>query len=283
MARADANLSACALAVKRFDRDRWFCGLFAPQARREDLFAVYAFNVELARVSEKVSEPMLGEIRLQWWREAIEGLYAGSARQHEVVLALKTAIARHDLDRELFDRLINARGTDLVTTPPDDLDALEAYARETSAPLMRLGLQILGLRDRLAEDAADAGGTAYALSGLLRATPHLIGEGRILLPAWTMSENGLTERDLMAGGGGAALVKTVQAVAKRARRRLDEARGHAGKVARQGVPALLPIALAASDLRRLARLGHDVFDPRLAERRGGRLVNATFRALAGRF
>jgi phytoene synthase len=126
LARADANLSACALAVKRYDRDRWFCGLFAPETRRDDLFGLYAFNVELGRVAEKVSEPLLGEIRLQWWREAIEGLYAGPVRRHEVVAALKTAIARHGLERGLFDRLIDARARDLIAAPPEDLDALEA-------------------------------------------------------------------------------------------------------------------------------------------------------------
>jgi NADH dehydrogenase [ubiquinone] 1 alpha subcomplex assembly factor 6 len=283
LARADANLSACALAVKRYDRDRWFCTLFAPEARRDDLFAIYAFNAELAGVSEKVSEPLLGEIRLQWWREAIEGLYGGSPRHHDVVLALKSAIGRHSLDRRLFERLIDGRASDLAKTPPEDLDALEIYARETSAPLMRLALQVLGVSGGAAEAAADAGATGYALSGLLRATPHLLSAGRVLLPAQVMAQTGLADRDLRAGQGGAALVETVRAVADRARRHVSEARMVAGEVPRQAVPALLPVALAASDLRRLARLGHGVFDPRLGERRGGRLVAATFRALRGRY
>jgi phytoene synthase len=148
---------------------------------------------------------------------------------------------------------------------------------------MRLALQILGVRDAASEAAADAGATGYALTGLLRATPHLLADGRVLLPAQTMREHGLSERDLKAGEGGAAVSRTVRAIADRARGHLREARGYAAKVPRQGAPALLPIALAASDLRYLARLGYDVFDPRLGERRGGRLVAATVRALAGRF
>jgi len=283
LARASSNLSACALAVKRFDRDRWFCALFAPAACREDLLALYAFNAELALVADKVSEPMLGEIRLQWWREAIEGIYGGSARRHDVVEALAGAIDRHDLKKEDFDRLIDARAADLETAPPADLVALEAYAHGTSVPLMRLSLEILGVREQAADAAAEAGAVGYALTGILRATGHLLAGGRVLLPASTMSQAGLAAGDLRAGRGGPALCEAARAVAELARRRIDEARKLSADVPRRAVPALLPVALAASDLRLMARHGHDVLDPRLAAGRGGRLAAATWRALQGRY
>jgi len=283
LVRAKTNLSACALAVKHQDRDRWFCSLFAPEDRREDLYALYAFNAELARVADKVSEPLLGEIRLQWWREAIEGLYGGQVRQHDVVLGLDRAIARHELDRGLFGRLIDARAADLEAAPPQDLAALDAYARETSVPLMQLALGVLGVRDGTADAAAETGATGYALVGLLRATSHLLAAGRILLPAATMVEARLGERDLRAGRGGVALADTARPVAELARRHIGDARALAGNVPRRAIAALLPVALAASDLERLARLDYDVLDPRIAERRGGRLLSATWRALSGRY
>ena len=283
MARADANLSACALSVKRYDRDRWFCSLFAAESRREDLFALYAFNTELARVAEKVSEPMLGDIRLQWWREAIDGIYAGTPRQHEVVLALATTIGRHDLDRALFDRLIDGRTRDLDKKPPDDLDALESYARETSAPLARLALQVLGARNDVTDRAVDFGATGFAITGLLRATPYLLRDGRVLLPTQTMIENGLSEGELQTGQMSDALSNSVKSIASRADQLLAQARALSTKVPRRGIPALLPVALAKHDLKRLSRLGFNVFDPRVVERTGGRLVSATWRALAGRY
>lgn len=282
LGRVDANLSACALAVKRYDRDRWFCALFAPSERREDLLALYAFNAELAGVAEKVSEPLLGDIRLQWWREAIDGLYGGATRHHDVVMGLEQAIARHDLDRALFDRLIDAREFDLSGKPPDTLEELETYALETSAPLMRLALGILDAGSDAASRAANAGGTAFALTGLLRATPYLLNAGRIMLPTQTMTQHGLTERELRAGRGGKAVADTVKAVADRAHHHLKEAYGFAAALPRRAVPALLPVSLAASDLARLTRLNYDVFDPRLAERGAGRMLNASARALFGR-
>ena len=66
--------------VRRHDRDRYQTALFAPADRREALFALYAFNYEIARVRETVTQPMLGQIRLQWWREVVEAAYAGAPR-----------------------------------------------------------------------------------------------------------------------------------------------------------------------------------------------------------
>ncbi len=81
-----AGLSPSAAIVRRHDRDRYQTALFAPSDRREALFALYAFNYEVARVRESVTQPMLGRIRLQWWREVVDAAYAGApARRHEIV------------------------------------------------------------------------------------------------------------------------------------------------------------------------------------------------------
>src|SRR5258707_10959945 len=107
-AKAD-RLSPVAALVRRHDHDRFQTVLFAPAARREALFALYAFNHEIARVRERVSEPTLGRIRLEWWREIIAAAYeSGPVRRHVVVELLTEAIREHALTREHFDRLIDA-------------------------------------------------------------------------------------------------------------------------------------------------------------------------------
>src|SRR5438552_2414075 len=128
-ARTD-RLSPVAALVRRHDRDRFQTVLFAPAARREALFALYAFNYEIARVRERVSEPTLGRIRLEWWREIIAAAYADSpVRRHDVVEALTDAIRGHGPPtREHFDRLIDAREKDLDDEAPTSLAALEDYA-----------------------------------------------------------------------------------------------------------------------------------------------------------
>ena len=109
----EAALSYCALEVRRHDPERFLTCLFAPAERREALFALYAFNQEVAKTRAIVSEPLLGEIRLTWWREAIAQIYEGTPLQHAVVRALAEAVRAHDLPRAPFDRLIEARGQDL--------------------------------------------------------------------------------------------------------------------------------------------------------------------------
>ena len=122
--------------------------MFAPVGSREALFALIAFNHEVARIPEAVSEPMLGRIRLQWWREVVEAVYAGApARRHEVAVPLADAIRACSLDRALLDRLLDARESDLEAEGPPDLAALERYAAATGG--LADGAYAAGLRCRL--------------------------------------------------------------------------------------------------------------------------------------
>src|SRR3954447_23588970 len=136
------SLSAPAAIVRRHDRDRYQTALFAPADRRESLFALYAFNYEVARVREAVTTPMLGQIRLQWWREIVDAAYAGTpARRHEVAQPLVAAIAGFGLSRTYFERIIDTRERDLDDAPPPNLTALVDYAEGTSSTLQFLALE----------------------------------------------------------------------------------------------------------------------------------------------
>src|SRR5215469_7228423 len=191
--------SAVAAIVRRHDRDRFQTALFAPAARREALFALYAFNYEIARVRESVTEPMLGQIRLQWWRENIAAAFdAAPARHHPVVEALSATIRDLALTREHFDRLIDAREADLSGEPPASLNALEDYGEASSTRLVYLALGALEVRDPVAGEAAHHIGIAYALAGLLRAMPFHARAGRCFIPIELARRIGLTEEDYRA-------------------------------------------------------------------------------------
>src|SRR6266436_5142279 len=232
-AKAD-RLSPVAALVRRHDHDRFQTVLFAPAARREALFALYAFNYEIARVRERVTEPTLGRIRLEWWRETIAAAYdGGPVRRHAVVEALTDAIREHALTREHFDRLIDVRERDLGGEAPASLAALEDYAEAASAPLIYLALEILGVHDLTERQAGFHVGIAYGLTGLLRAMPYQAHASRPLVPA---------------------------EVAAAASRHLALARGLRSAVARAALPALLPAIVAERYLRRLKRAGCDPFD-----------------------
>ncbi len=277
--------SALGRLVRRHDRDRFLTVLFAPAAARDALLALYAFNYEVAKTREMVTEPTLGRIRLQWWRDSLEAAYSGAAlRRHEVVEPLGRAIRDRALSRTHFEALIAAREGDLADEPPASLAALEAYAEASSARLVLLALEVLGEGGGAAQAAAREVGIAYALSGLLRAVPFHARAKRLYLPRDLVEAAQLDlARGLFELRPSPALKRVVGEVAVRARAHLLAARALRPQVPRAALPALLPAVLAAADLARLARAGYDPFAPGLARPDPWRGWRLTLASLRGRY
>lgn len=255
-----AGRSYCAEQVRQYDSDRYLTALFAPPDRREDLLALYAFNAEVARSREAVSEPMLGRIRLQWWREAIAECYGGDVPRHQVVGPLGDAIRRHGLSRYRFDALIDAREADWEPGPPESLAELVSYAEASSGGLTCLALEILGIRDAAAQAAGQLVGTAWALTGLMRALPFHLRQGRNILPRDVMARNGVDEGRLRELKPAENVSKAVEEISLTAMEKIKESRLVVAGKKSGALPALLPGALAEGYLCRLSRLGHDPFD-----------------------
>jgi NADH dehydrogenase [ubiquinone] 1 alpha subcomplex assembly factor 6 len=251
--------------VRAHDRDRFQTALFAPAERREALFALYAFNYEVARVRESVTQPMLGQIRLQWWREVVMAAYAGApARQHVVAGPLADLIARIALSREHFERIIDTRERDLADDPPADLAALEDYAEGTSARLLYLVVEALGVTGPAAVAAAGEVGIFYALAGLLRAMPYHAGPGRSYIPAELAERAGLDPNDYARRRDSPALRAIAAELAEAASSHLSAARRHCGRTSPDTRAALLPAVIAERFLARLRRAGYNPFAPELA-------------------
>lgn len=254
------GLSPCGALVQRHDRDRYLASLFAPAAARERLFALYAFNHEVAKTAEVVSEPMIGQIRLQWWREALDAIYEGRPpRQHEVVQPLAEAIRARALPRAPFEALLEAREFDLDPAPPETLAALRAYANGTSTGLLRLALDILGAEDAASRAAAGELGPAWAYLGLLRTLPLHARQKRCYLPADLMAEAGVDLREVFELRGSPALSAVCGRLLDEAERHLAASRRLSGEVPRRALPALLPARLAGLYLHQLRRAGGNPF------------------------
>jgi NADH dehydrogenase [ubiquinone] 1 alpha subcomplex assembly factor 6 len=254
-----------AQSLRQHDRDRYLTTLFAPAERRGDLIALYAFNFEVAKTREIVHEPLLGRIRLQWWRESIDAIYRGlPLRKHEVIEPLAASIRRHDLTRYHFDRLIDAREADIEEESPASLAALELYAEDTAARLVRLALEILDARDEAAGEAGRHLGIAWALTGLLRALPVHARLRRLSLPADLIAESGLDVARFLELQPSPALSQIVEQLAERAREHITAARAEQAAIPRQAQAALLIGTLADSHLARIAGAGYDPFARDLA-------------------
>lgn len=181
--------------VRQHDPDRFLLSLFTRHKSRAALWALYAFNYEIAKTREVVSDTTIGLIRLQWWRDAIAEIYDGrTVRQHEVVTPLAQAIKQYQLPRDLFDNLIYAREFDLEGAAPANLSGLIKYCELTNVPLTQLALKIIEQEDN--DTAVVDISLRYALIGVIRAVPHMINSHHILLPQDILDKYDLSPQKL---------------------------------------------------------------------------------------
>ncbi|MCW5770270.1 MAG: squalene/phytoene synthase family protein [Rhodospirillaceae bacterium] len=251
-----SSLEHCADEVRRADYDRYLTTLFAPAAARPGLFALYAFNQEIAKVRDTVTEPVLGQIRLQWWREAITEIYVGKVRAHPVVEALAAALATGPRPDEAdFARLIEGREFDLAGRAPGTMAELEAYCTETSSALLWTAARLLGIEDGETRAALVPLGIAWALIGLARAIPFHARARRRFVPDDVAEAAGLSEEALFEGKADEAVGRAASALVEAAHGHLSAMRDRAGRVAPPARSLLLLAPLAGAYAKRLSRYG----------------------------
>ncbi|MDB5645055.1 phytoene/squalene synthase family protein [Methylobacterium sp.] len=248
----------CEALVREGDPDRYFATLFAPLSARPHLFALIAFSLTIARVREAASNPMAGEIRLQWWRDALQGEARGDVKANPVAAALDDAIVKRKLGRQPFVDLIDARVFDLYEDPMPRVNDLEGYCGETASALIRLGALVLcdGGEPGGAAAAGHAG-VAYGVTGLLRALPWHSRGGQVYLPADILKTYGVTREDIVTGRGGPGLVGATADLRALARRHLKAYEAARATIAPAARPAFLPVALVEPYLAAMERPGYD--------------------------
>ena len=243
--------------AREADPDRSIAASFAPRGPRADLFALYAFNAELARVAELVSEPGLGAIRLQWWREAIERAANGEATGHPVADAVGDLLGRGKVSRERIVGLIDARGFDVETRIMPDGAALDAYLHDTAAALFALAAETMGVKNASVEQAATAGGTAYGLTGLMRALPVHAARGLVFLPADQLRRHGITPEQLFSGRTSDGLGQLLAELRATAREALREAEALIAELDISARTAFVPLSLVDPYLAAMEKSGRD--------------------------
>jgi 15-cis-phytoene synthase len=253
---ADAS-GYCAELVRAADRDRYLAALFAPAERRAALYALYAFNSEVARVREVAREPLPGEIRLQWWTDVLRGERGGEAAANPVAAALLASIERYQLPSDQLIALVEARRFDLYDEPMATLDELETYASKTSSVLFSQASRILSGTD--AEAVAEPAGRAYTFAGLIRALPMQAARHQLYLPDELIERHTVKMADIFAGRSSPGLNACLAELRNAARRHLAAAREQLRTLPREALPAFLPLALVGPALDRLEH--SDAFAP----------------------
>ncbi len=221
------DLTSCAALVERGDPLRFRTAMMAPLEARKKLFVLYAFNVEVSRAPWVTKEPMIAEMRLQWWRDVLEEIAGGGpVRRHEVATPLADFLTPAQARR--LDELVAARRWDIYKDPFEDEAGFARYIDQTAGHLMLTAAEMLGAVD---ENTVRQAGYAAGVAAWLQALPALEAAGRVPLLDGTPSG--------------------VAGLAREGAQALDAARRARGGIARACVPALL-LATAATPVLRHA-------------------------------
>ena len=250
-------VSYCAELVRSADRDRYIATLFAPAPNRNALYALYAFNVEVAHVRNRAREAAPGEIRLQWWHEVLGGERHGEAMASPVAASLLNAIEQHRLPVNVLLALLEARRFDLYDEPMRTIAELEDYALKTASALLAMAGQILGVDAAM---AARPVGIAYAVTQTLAALPAYAARRQLYLPMELLDCHGVDAADVFARRSSPALNQAAADLRRLARGHLAAAANKLRALPKQALPAFLPIAPLRGSLDRLDR--SDVFSPK---------------------
>lgn len=234
-----------------------------PEPHREPIQALYAFNADVASVRDRAREPAPGEIRLQWWVDAIKGSGHGAVQQNPIADGLLTAIATYKLPAGVaLQRLIAARRFDLYDDPMPDVPSFEGYAGETVSVLYQLSAMILnGGAEIETGDAAGHLGVAQALIGHLRALGLNASRGRIFLPWSIFAANGVKEGEMFAGQVSEGLLAAHAQVIDVAREHLGKAEAAIAQLPKPLRPAFAQVTLQRIYLRQVERQSSTPFAP----------------------
>jgi phytoene synthase len=245
---ATVNIDAVRSSARLNAPDRYYAALFAPAAVRDDLIALAAFDGEIARVGQIVSDAALGEIRVAWWRDALVGGGQASELSGNPVLdQFADVVRRHQLSHAALDAYFEAHMAALFADPPADDAALDESFRAIDGTPLAFALQILqGPLDAGANTLIDAAGRASGLTRVARTLPNALAAGRTPLPEARIPTPPDTDwRPQIAW------------LAREARASLASVRSGLKGQARAFTTALLPLALIEPYFRALQKPGYD--------------------------
>ncbi len=226
----------CLQFLRQSDFDRYLAVLYAPEDKRPALAALYAFNAEIARIRDVVHDALPGEVRLQWWRDLINGTEHGAVTGNPVAALLLQAIQEYQLPRNVFDAYCEARIFDLYNDAMPSRNDLEGYCGETACAILQMAAVILDA-DAAKSSAELSGhaGVAQAVSGLLRLLPLHRRRGQVYVPEDMLQAVGVNAEQFLKGDDKQAMQRVVSVLTALARE-------HYAAFEKQPMPASLKAA-----------------------------------------
>jgi 15-cis-phytoene synthase len=252
----------CAELVRAHDFTRYASALFVPAPERRALLALYAFNVEICRVPTQVSQPLPGEIRLQWWRDMLAGSGHGGVEGNPIAAELLQAVHRYRLPVERLSRLIEEHQFDLYNDPMPTMAALEGYINDTSSALFSLVAGVMGPSSGEVQHVARHAGLAQGIVQIVASLPLDASQRRMFVPQQVLERHGCKPEDAFAGRQTPKLRAVLDDVLGDAQAHLNTAYTLLTSVTSEVRPAFLPLALVRRDLALMMRADNDPFGVR---------------------
>jgi 15-cis-phytoene synthase len=256
----------CAGLVRAHDFPRYASTLFAPAAQRRALLALYAFNVEICRVREQVSQPLPGEMRLQWWTDMLAGAGHGGVEGNPVAAEVLHAIENWRLPVERLSRLIDEHQFDLYNDPMPTMASLEGYIDDTSSTLLSLAARIAGSQSDATDHLARHAGLAQGMAQVMAALPLDTSRRQLFVPLQLLESNGIGIEEIFAGKQTPKVRVGLDQFIGEAQAHLKTALALLANAPPQARPVFLPLALVSRDLERMARADNDPFVPSVTSR-----------------
>jgi 15-cis-phytoene synthase len=241
----------CEAVVRAADKDRFLTALFAPAQLRRHLFALYAFNGEIARVRDLAREALPGEIRLQWWRDVLAGDARGEVTANPIAAALLDTVTACGLPRDPLIRLIDAHAFDLYEDAMATLADLDAYARDTDGALMSLAARVLAGDE--AADAAASAGVACTVTHRLRSFAADVARRQMFVPLELLDRHGVARAAIEARQNSPELQAALADMRAHAQDTFAAFRRAAKEIPQRCAPAFLAAAVVPAWLKRLER------------------------------
>jgi phytoene synthase len=266
MAAGKDATAFCADLVRSHDFVRYASTLFVPASERRALLALYAFNVEISRIRDQVSQPLPGEVRMRWWTDFLAGAGHGGVEGNPVAAELLSAIQTYGLPADAMSRLIDEHQFDLYNDPMPTLAALEGYVNETSSALFGLAAQVLTFPSAGIEHLARHAGFALGFTQAITSLPQDAARRQLFVPLQFLQSHGSSAEEVFSGKQTPSARAAIDQLIGEARGHLQTAERLLAQVSPQVRPAFLPLALVRRDLARLSRADNDPFLARTPSR-----------------
>jgi phytoene synthase len=263
--RSDGE-SYCADLVRGRDFARYASTLFVLPDQRRPLLALYAFNAEISRVREQVTQPLPGEVRMRWWIDMLAGAGHGGVEGNPVAAELLLAIHHYHMPVEPLTCLIEEHQFDLYNDPMPSMAALEGYINDTAVALFMLAARIAAPPSEEIAHLARHAGLAQGLVQVIADLPFDASRRQLFVPQQLLQQHRSTIEEVFAAKQTPTVRAALDQLVGEAQRHLKTAFALLAVLPPGVRQIFLPLALVRRDLARMSRADTDPFVPRVTSR-----------------